>query len=224
MKCKYRLVFFDLDGTLTNSGPGIIDCVRRTIRHMNCPELPLDTLRRFIGPPTWNGFRMFCGLSPEDTRTAVAYFRRIYDAEGVFNNSVYDGIPELLDGLREAGAKLAVATSKPHPMAHKVLDHYGLAPKFDYISSADESDQGDGKEKLILPVLHGTGVFPEDAVMIGDTKYDAAGARRAGVDFLGVLYGFGTEEEMRREGAVDFSRTVDGLYGKLLDKRQNAVV
>ena len=224
MKSKYRLVFFDLDGTLTDSGPGIIDCVRRTVRHMNCPELPPDTLRRFIGPPLWGSLTKFCHLSAEDTQKAVDYFRSIYDTEGAFNNSVYDGIPELLDGLREAGAMLALATSKPCSMAHRVLDYFELSRKFDYVAAADESDKGDGKEQLMLPVLKKAGVLPEEAVMIGDTKYDAAGARKAGVDFVGVLYGFGTEEEMRREGGKIFSPTVEGLYGRLLDKRRDAVV
>lgn len=224
MRSKYREVLFDLDGTLTNSGPGIIDCVRKTIRHMNCPELPIGTLRRFIGPPTWSSFRTFCGLSPEDTQKAVQYFRGIYDAEGVFNNSVYDGIPELLDDLRGAGVLLAVATSKPGSQACKVLDHFGLTPKFDDISAADESDKESGKEKLILSVLEKEGISQEETVMIGDTKFDAAGARKAGAGFIGVLYGFGTEEEMRREGAAVFARSVDGLYGMLLDKRRDAVV
>lgn len=224
MRSKYRAVLFDLDGTLTDSGPGIISCVRKTIRHMNCPELPPGTLRRFIGPPTWISFRTFCGLSPEETQKAVGYFRGIYDAEGVFDNSVYAGIPELLDDLHGAGALLAVATSKPGSQACKVLDHFGLTRKFDDIAAADESDRESGKEKLIRSVLENEGVSPEEAAMIGDTKFDAAGARKAGVDFIGVLYGFGTEEEMRREGAAAFVRSVDGLYGMLLDKRRDAVV
>lgn len=224
MRSKYRIVFFDLDGTLTDSGPGIIDCVRRTVRYMDCPELPPDMLRRFIGPPTWSSFSVFCHLSPERTQEAVRYFRSIYGSEGVFNNSVYSGIPELLDDLHGAGALLSVATSKPHSMAHRVLDYFALSGKFDYVAAADESDKESDKERLIGSVLEKTGILPAQAVMIGDTKYDAAGARRAGVDFVGVLYGFGTEEEMRREGGKTFSRTVDGLYCKLLDKRQSAVV
>ena len=224
MRSKYRAVLFDLDGTLTDSGPGVIDCVKKTIRHMNCPELPPGTLRRFIGPPTWSSFSTFCGLSPEDTQKAVGYFRGIYNVEGVFNNSVYGGIPELLDDLHGAGALLAVATSKPGSQACKVLDHFGLARKFDDIAAADESDKESGKEKLIQSVLENEGLSPEEAVMIGDTKFDAAGARKAGVDFIGVLYGFGTEEEMRLEGAASFVRSVGGLYGMLLDKRRDAVV
>lgn len=224
MRSKYRLVLFDLDGTLTDSGPGILDCVRRTIRYMGCPELPEETLRKFIGPPTFYSYSTFCGLPPEKAEKAVRYFRGIYAAEGAFNNSVYDGIPELLEDLRSAGAVLAVATSKPGSQARSVLDHFGLTGKFDFVSAADESDKDSGKEKLILRVLRESGILPGGAVMIGDTKYDAAGARRAGVDFIGVLYGFGTEEEMRREGGREFARTVDSLGGMLLDKRRAAVV
>ena len=221
---KYRLVFFDLDGTLTDSGRGIIACVRRTAEHMGCPELPPDVLRRFIGPPTWDSFSTFCRLSPERTKEAVRYFRSVYDEGGVFDSSVYGGIPELLDDLRGAGAALAVATSKPRSQAYKVLDHFGLTQKFDYVAAASESDKDSAKELLIRSVLKESGIAPEEAVMIGDTRYDTAGARKAGVDFIGVLYGFGTREEMRREGGTVFARTVESLYAKLLDKRRAAIL
>ena len=225
MQSRYRLVCFDLDGTLTDSGPGIIGCVRKTIAHMGCPELSADTLRRFIGPPTWNSFRTFCHLSPERAQEAVDYYRVLYREGGVFENSVYDGIPELLDTLRGTGTVLAVATSKPRSMADVVLEHFGLAEKFDHVAAAGESDRDSDKEQAIRAVLAESGIPPEEAVMIGDTKYDAAGARGAGVDFVGVLYGFGTEEEMRGEGAAVFARTVQDLYGKkLLDKRRTAAV
>ena len=218
MTPRYLLALFDLDGTLTNSGPGVMDCVARALAGMGLPVPPKTTLRRFIGPPLFQSFTTLCGLSPEQADKAIRRFRELYDNGGIFNNSVYDGIPEALTALRAAGLRLAVATSKPGPMAKVVLEHYDLARYFDDVSAADESERGGGKEKLIRPVLEHAGCEPGRAVMIGDTKFDAAGARNAGTDFLGVLYGFGTEEELRREGARRFARTPAEIARMLIDK------
>jgi phosphoglycolate phosphatase len=218
MTARFDLALFDLDGTLTNSGPGVIDCVTRTLVSMGRPVPPMSTLRRFIGPPLFQSFTQFCGFSAADADEAIRRFRKLYDNGGIFNNSVYDGIPEALTALHTAGMRLAVATSKPEPMAKVVLSHYDLARYFDDVSAADESERGGGKEELILPVLKRVGCEPARAVMIGDTKFDAAGARNAGTGFLGVLYGFGTEEEMRREGAQHFAHTPAEIAHLLVDK------
>ncbi|HCW80332.1 MAG TPA: hypothetical protein DG942_04415 [Ruminococcaceae bacterium] len=204
MKPKYLLVLFDLDGTLTDSGPGIIASVRYALEQMKKPIPPCDVLRQFIGPPLFDSFTKFCGMSERETEKAIDYFHRIYNSNGVYNNSVYPGIPEMLEDLRRAGSKLAIVTSKPRSMAKLVLKHFGLLKYFSYFSTADESDKGGGKETLIRPILETTGCKPSDAMMIGDTKFDAAGARKAGTSFLGVLYGFGKEDEMRREGGRVF--------------------
>lgn len=207
MTARYDVVLFDLDGTLTDSGPGVTGCVRMALEHMGRPVPPPETLRRFVGPPLFESFTKLCGMAPQDADTAIGLFRERYNTEGVYDNAVYPGIPEALAALREAGARNAVATSKPASMAKVVLEHFGLLQYFDFVSAADESDRGGGKETLILPVLEKTGCAPARAVMVGDTKFDAAGSRNAGVDFLGVLYGFGTEDEMRREGAQRFAHS-----------------
>ena len=218
MTARFGLVLFDLDGTLTNSGPGVMNCVARALEAMGRPVPPESTLRRFIGPPMFQSFRKLCGFSSAEADEGVRRFRGFYDDGGVFNNSVYEGIPEALAALRAAGARLAVATSKPESMAKLVLSHYGLARYFDDVSAADERDRDGGKEALIRPVLERAGCEPGRAVMVGDTKFDAAGARKAGARFLGVLYGFGTEEEMRREGAERFARTPAEVANLLIDK------
>ena len=223
MRAKYDVVLFDLDGTLTDSGPGVTGCVRQALEQMGRPVPPQETLRRFIGPPLFSSFTKLCGMDREEAEQAIRLFRESYDAHGVYDNSVFDGIPETLTALRRAGAKLAVATSKPESMAKVVLGHFGLAQYFDILSAADESDRGNGKEMLILPALEQAGCAPERAVMVGDTKFDAAGARNAGTHFLGVLYGFGTEEEMRREGAEQFARTPEDITRLLVDKTGTAL-
>lgn len=215
---RFDLALFDLDGTLTNSGPGIIDCVSRVLEEMGRPALPPETLRKFIGPPLYDSYVTFCHMTPEEAQKGIDRYRALYRAGGVFNNGVYDGIFPVLEELRAEGKLLAVATSKPEPMALDVLSHFGLKKYFDVISAADESERGNGKEELIVPVLEKLSVVPSRAVMIGDTKYDASGARNAGTQFLGVLYGFGTEEEMRSEGGTVFARTPADITRLLLDK------
>ncbi len=216
MKCD--VVLFDLDGTLTDSGPGVTGCVRKALEKMGKPVPPPETLRRFIGPPLFDSFTKLCGLGPAEADRAVEFYRAFYNDGGVFDNAVYDGIPETLEALRGAGVRLAVATSKPESMAKVVLGHFGLTKYFDFFSAADESDRSGGKEKLILPVLERAACAPERAAMVGDTKFDAAGARKAGTRFVGVLYGFGTEEEMRGEGAELFARAPGDIVRLLVDK------
>lgn len=213
MKPKYPLILFDLDGTLTDSAPGITSSVRYALEQLSKPVPPMSVLRKFVGPPLYDSFTSLCGLTPAETEDAIALFRKDYKVNGFCNNSVYPGIPEVLCALRNAGSVLVLATSKPASMTEKVLGRFQLAQYFQFISAADESDRsnGMGKEALILPALAKFHCPPEEALMIGDTRFDAAGAREAGVSFLGVLYGFGTEDEMRREGASLFVSSPSGL-------------
>lgn len=219
MSLRYDLALFDLDGTLTDSAPGILGTLKAALRASGLPVPGPRVLRRFIGPPLRNMLHEVYGdVTEEKTDEIVSRFRAIYDTAGVYENGVYPGIPELLEELRGRGLLLAVATSKPAYPAGLVLGRFGLAPRFDYVSAADESDASGGKEELILPVLKKSGVPPRRAVMIGDTKYDASGARKAGTDFVGALYGFGTREELEREGCLKFAASVGELRKFLIDK------
>lgn len=217
-----RTVLFDLDGTLTNSAPGIIGSLKQALAELGFPEPAPELLRRFIGPPMFASFVTFCGLTPRDAERAVRVYRKIYNRTGVYENSVYPGIPELLDALRDSGARLAVATTKPSAATAKVLGHFGLAEKFDFVSAADESERDSGKEGRIRTALRALSCPPDRAVMVGDTKFDAAGARGAGTDFIGVLYGFGTREEMEREGGRRFAGDVSAIGKMLIDKARIA--
>lgn len=219
MMRDFDLVLFDLDGTLTDSGPGVTGCVRRALEQMSWTVPPQDMLRRFIGPALYDSFSNICGMNPEQAQQAIDIYRMYYRNGGIFENRVYDGIPEILEELRAAGKTLAVATSKPATMTGPVLSHFALDRYFDEVSAADESDRGNGKEELIFPVLQKFGIPASHAVMIGDTKFDASGARKSGTHFLGALYGFGTEEEMRREGAKHFVRKPADIARLLLDKQ-----
>lgn len=186
---------------------------------MGWPVPGPEIMRKFIGPPLGNMIRAtYPEMKQETLEELIRFYRDYYNRRGVFENTVYPGIMELLARLRQAGAKLAVATSKPATPTKQVMDYFHLGERFDYISAESDSEYGNGKEGLILPVLEQSGVPASRAIMVGDTKYDAAGARRAGIDFVGVLYGFGTREEMEREQAANFAETVDALEEFLFDK------
>lgn len=216
MKPAYDLIIFDIDGTLTDSEPGITAAVKYALKKMDFPIPPRETLRRFIGPPLWYSFSVFCGMSDEQAETAVQLYRETYNVKEAFLNKPYPGIPELLTELRGAGAVLAVATSKPENIALPVLDYFRLTHFFRYVSAPGDQEHSSNKDELILSALGACGVSPGRAVMIGDTHYDAIGARETGTGFIGALYGFGTKEEMEREGAQVFAASARELRPLLL--------
>lgn len=204
-KANYDMVLFDLDGTLTNSEPGIVGCVKLALTRMNFPIPEKEVLLKFIGPPMWHSFIHFCGMTEQQAEEAVRLYRETYNVSGAFLNLPYPGAAPLLDVLKGTDVPIAVATSKPDNITHRVLDHFNLTPYFTYISAPSETEHSSNKKELILSALKKCNVAPERAVMVGDTHYDTVGAREAGTNFIGVLYGFGSREEMEREGAVNFA-------------------
>jgi phosphoglycolate phosphatase len=216
MKPNYDLILFDIDGTLTDSEPGITGAAREALMRMGFPIPEQETLRKFIGPPLWQSFIDYCGMTAEQAEQAVEFYRATYNVKGAFENKPYPYISELLDELRAAGATLAVATSKPASIALPVLKYFHLMPYFKYVSAPGDDEHSSRKKELILSAESFCGISKERTVMIGDTHFDAAGAREAQTDFIGVLYGFGTKEEMEREGAKVFARNVAELKNLLL--------
>ncbi|NLG93614.1 MAG: HAD hydrolase-like protein [Clostridiales bacterium] len=216
MKPAYDLILFDLDGTLTDSEPGITSCVKYSLEKMGLPVPSQQVLRKFIGPPLYYGYVNFCGMTPEQAEKASVYYREVYHKTGAFQNTPYPGIMELLEELKSAGATMAVATSKPDPIAYRVLDYFKLSPYFNYIACPNESEHSGEKYVLLESCLKHCGVKAENAVMIGDTHFDIEGAQRAGTHFIGVLYGFGTKEEMEEKGGKLFARNLAELKNLLL--------
>lgn len=218
MKPIYDLILFDLDGTLTDSAPGIFGSVEETLTRMNLPIPEPSTLRKFIGPPLWSSFINFCGMTIEQADQAVTYYRETYNVSGAFQNVPYPHVFELLDALKDAGANLAVATSKPDKIAYRVLDHFKLSPYFTHIFAPDESEHTGQKSILINSALRACQVPANRAVMIGDTHFDTVGARESGTNFIGVLYGFGTQAEMENEGGSVFAHDFTELKNLLLQE------
>ena len=197
---KYHTVLFDLDGTITDSGPGIMNCVRYALEKSGMPEADESELRAFIGPPLHEQFRDFCGITDEQAEKMVCLYRERYSGTGIFENRIYDGVIPMLKSLKEAGIRILLATSKPEKFAKIIADHFAFAEYFDFIGGANMDGTRTAKQEVIEYVLEACGVSDRtDLIMVGDRRNDMEGAQKAGLASMGVLYGYGSREE--KEGA-----------------------
>jgi len=200
---RYTHILFDLDGTLTDSGPGIMNGFEYAIKKMGGDPGERSGLRRFVGPPLEESFGKMLGYSPEDTVKAIVTYREYYfQMGGVLENEVYPGVTELLEDLKGMGLHLAVATSKFIKGTGIVLDHFDLGKYFDVIGCGNDENR---KEKIdiIRYVIKEYGISDLSKVlMVGDRHYDINAARQIGIDSVGVLYGYGSEEEFKKAGAT----------------------
>lgn len=215
----YKILLFDLDGTLTDSEEGILNCVKHALTSAGRSIPDDDKLRAFIGPPLLESFQTVCGMSYEDAETAVAVYRQRYNVIGLFENRVYDGIPELLKKLRNAGCRLAVATSKPEAYTLRILEHFGILGCFDAVAGCSLEKEGETKADMIRLAMKRLEVTDEDKpyiLMIGDRKHDILGAQECGIDCAGVLYGFAPEGELQEYGAKLIAADVSELGEMLL--------
>ena len=214
MERRYDAVLFDLDGTLTDPYEGITKSVAYALGQFGIEVRDRSTLKRFIGPPLVDSFRDFYGFSEEDARLAVTHYRTYYTRDGIFDNRVYPGVPELLQCLQQAGIRILLATSKPEVFARQILEHFGLLPYFDFISGALLPRGRDRKAEVVAHAL-ADGGLPAGArpVMVGDRFHDVEGAAACGIPAIGVLYGFGTREELLGTGAVAVVQTPGELPG-----------
>jgi phosphoglycolate phosphatase len=209
-------VLFDLDGTLTASGPGILASVRHALTQMGEPIPDRAVLDRFIGPPLAHSFGEFCGLDPARVQAAIGHYRVYFGERGQYDNSVYDGIPELLDALRADGRVLAVATSKAEPYARSILDHFALADRFTAVVGSELDGRRTDKAEVVAEALRRLGRRSADgSVMVGDRSHDVLGARAAGMPCLGALWGYGTADELLEAGADALAATPAELLGLL---------
>lgn len=199
---KVNVVLFDLDGTLTDSAPGIINSIRYALEKHGFEVPEEKELRKFVGPPLKEQFQKVFGLSDAEGAEMVASYREYYGTKGIFENRVYEGIPEMLSRLQEAGVRIMIATSKPEKYARVIAEHFGFAKYFEYIGGACMDGARTDKYEVIEHVLDTCKVTDRDCVvMAGDRSHDMAGAKKAGIHSLGVLYGYGSREELERAGA-----------------------
>ena len=193
---KYDIALFDLDGTLSESGEGILECVRIVFSEMHRPLPDEKTLASFIGPPMTDSLKR-CGFSEEDAETGLQIYKRNYVEKGIYKNKVYGGMYETLQILKDNGVLLAVATTKYQPFADKIIKMLELDKYFDFVGGSSGTPERHTKIQVMEYVLDKLG-RDKKAVMIGDTRFDAEGAFMAKTDFIGCLYGYGTREEMER--------------------------
>lgn len=198
----YEYVFFDLDGTLTQSEFGIIESIKYSIEKMGFPVQEDAAYRPFIGPALYDSYQEYAGMTPEQAIEATAYYREFYTREAYKNSPVYAGIRECLTKLKEAGKKVYVATAKPQEMAEAVVDHHGLTPFFEKIYGSNIQEKSPTKAELLKNLCHAEGIDAKDAVMIGDRKYDMDAGRANGIDTIGVLFGYGDRAELEEHGAT----------------------
>ena len=212
----YRVVLFDLDGTLTRSDKGILRSVAYALERMGIREQDRTKLMRFIGPSLYDSFTRFYGFNDKDAREAVVYYRELYEKEGIYESPPYEGIPELLKGLSGEGVRCYVVTSKPQEMAERVAEYHDIRKYFEGVVGPGRGGTSSDKTVLIGRALEEAGISGNShtakALMVGDRKYDIEGAKNAGIDSAGVLYGYGTREELEGAGASFLAETPDAIY------------
>ena len=204
---RFDVVLLDLDGTLTDSAPGILNGLRYSLDAMGI-EAPDDaTMRTFLGPPLADTYGGHFGMEQGEIDRAIALYREHYHEVGLFENDVYPGVPELLGDLSETGAVLAVATSKPTYSATRIVEHYSLARYLRFVGGAELDGSRNGKAAVIehtLAALTSSGDYTatSSVIMIGDREHDVRGATAHGIDTIGVLWGYGSSDELLGAGAV----------------------
>jgi len=209
---KYKTLLFDLDGTLTDPMLGITRSVQYALQKFEIQVNDLSELCSFIGPPLDESFKKYYSLSEQQTKEAIAHYRVYFSKTGIFENKPYPGIKELLRYLREEGFQLMVATSKPTCFAKQILAHFDLDKYFIFVGGSELDGTRSAKAEVISYVLQQNHITQlEEVVMIGDREHDIFGAKKVGIDSIGVLYGYGSSAELTNAGATYLVENVEGL-------------
>ena len=216
---SFHTVAFDLDGTLSDPMRGLTSGFRYAFRKMKIDYGDEGVLKSFIGPPLRDEWMMRYSLTRERAEEAVAYFREYYSIYGWWDNDLYEGIPELLSALKAAGKRIVLATSKPDVHSRKILARFNLTPYFDFSEGASFDTSREKKSDVLSYALSRVGVSEREldgVIMVGDTKYDIDGAREVGLRSVGVLWGYGTRDDLLSHGADFLASSVNELYKILL--------
>jgi len=216
MVCKYKAVLFDFDGTFADTGRGVFSGVAYTVKKLGLEPLSQAALRAFIGPPLTDSFKLHLGLDEEEALSATDVFKEYYSAQGVYEFDVYDGITDIIENLRACGVKTGIASTKPKVFIEEILRKTGCDGYFDCIS-APVSEERVEKSELIANALNALGIEKEKAVMIGDRHFDIEGAIGAEVDSIGVTYGYGSEDELKKAGAAHVAGSAEEIGNILFD-------
>jgi phosphoglycolate phosphatase len=206
-------IYFDLDGTLTNPKPGITRSIQYALQKLDHPTMPTeDELTWCIGPPLRASFVRLLGAETS-ADLAVSYYRERFSDVGLYENGVYDGIGDVLTSLRASGHRLFVATSKPHVFAERIIDHFGLRNHFERVFGSELDGTRVDKSHLLEYALKEALVDPAKTLMIGDRSHDMIGAKNNGMKGIGVLYGYGSRDELLQAGAHHVCATPGAILG-----------
>lgn len=215
----YRYILFDLDGTIIDSIEGITNSIIYALEKYDIEIVDRNQLQKFIGPPLVSSFKNFCGFSEDDAREALGYFREYYSNKGMFESSVYKGIEKLLTRLKSENKILIVATSKPEAYARRILEDLEIDRYFSYIAGSKFDGTRIEKSDVIAYALKSCGIRDFSlVVMVGDREHDIMGAKKTGIDSVGVLFGYGDMKELENAGATYIVETVEDLHKLLLGK------
>jgi phosphoglycolate phosphatase len=213
---RYQAILFDLDGTLTDSRPGIINTMQHALTEIGANVPAAETLHDWIGPPLRASFLKYLGR-PELADHAVAIYREHYARQGAYENQPWPGILDLLAELRERRIPMAVATSKYRPAARQILDHFAMTDFFVAVAGPTDDVPGDTKAAAIATALAALAEpHRRGAVMVGDRHHDVHGARSHGLPCIGVSYGYGSHVELSNAGAAPIVASVDALRHEIL--------
>lgn len=208
----YKYILFDLDGTLTDPAEGITNSVAYALDKFGITVEDKTQLNVFIGPPLVDSFMNYYGFSEEDANRAVTYYREYFKPKGIFQNKMYSGVPELLQKLKADGKSVMLATSKPEVFAKDILAHFGIEQYFDFIAGATLDGTRSKKADVIAFALDSLCITEkEKCLMVGDRNQDINGAKIIGIDSLGVLFGYGSLEELQTAGATYIAQTVEDI-------------
>lgn len=213
---NYDIILFDLDGTLVDSGLGITNSVIYALEKFNIKVDDRTSLYKFVGPPLHKSFENFYGFTPKKAMQAVKYYREYYKDKGIFEVKMYAGIKNTLENLYSADKTLLVTTSKPEVFAKKILEHLGIAKYFKIIAGANLDGTRTIKSEVIDYAFKQCKITDlSKVIIIGDREYDVFGAKEIGIDSMGVLYGYGSEEELKNAGATCLAKSALDILNKL---------
>lgn len=212
----YQYILFDLDGTLTDPGLGITNSVMHALKKYNIEVEDRTTLYKFIGPPLTDSFENYYGFSPEESEKAVVYYREYFSEKGLFENTVYPDIEQVLKTLKSQGKTLILATSKPEVYAKQILEHFHLDVYFDFVSGATMDKTRVKKTDIIAYAIEKCNLSDlSKVIMVGDREHDIFGADACHMDSIGVLYGYGNREELTRAGATYLAQSPQDILNFL---------
>lgn len=215
-----KYILFDLDGTITDSQEGIKNSVEYALKYFGLEIPDRKKLDKYIGPPLRQSFMEYAGLTRELSHTAMIKYRDYYGPKGIFENRLYDGIPRLLSELKKAGKTIVLATSKPWIYAEIILEHFNIKQYFDYVAGSELNGVRTNKADVIAFALGKYSIPPGDTVMVGDREHDIKGAKANNLKTIGVLYGFGTKEELVNAGADYLANMPEDILNIILKTKE----